>query len=152
MEEQNNLMSHIPNFKGKDIKSLSKPLQIIYEEADEGDCDSTNDGKDVAKDDENSDDENFFNDISCNLRGSLKIVRDPSKNAFDYLSTGETIGAFANKHAVDRYARKVENKRERARETRKKKRTLEIIYKTEKKRKLTHHESQFLSARENLSC
>lgn len=55
------------------------------------------------------------------LRVSLKIVRDPTKTAYDVLPSGETIGAFANKHAVARYARKIENKRERAREIRKKK-------------------------------
>lgn len=59
---------------------------------------------------------------SANLRSSLKIIRDPAKTAFDMLPSGETIGAFANRHAIDRYARKVESKRERARETRMKKR------------------------------
>lgn len=58
---------------------------------------------------------------TTNLRISLKIVRDPTKNAYDLLPSGETIGAFANKHALARYARKIENKRERAREIRKKK-------------------------------
>ena len=61
---------------------------------------------------------------SANLRTSLKIIRDPSKTAFDMLPSGETLGAFANRHAIDRYARKVESKRERARETRMKKRKL----------------------------
>lgn len=60
--------------------------------------------------------------VSANLRTSLKIVRDPTKNAFDILPTGETIGAFANRQAIERYARKVESKRERARETRRQKR------------------------------
>lgn len=59
---------------------------------------------------------------SANLRSSLKIIRDPTKNAFDVLPSGETLGSFANRHAIDRYARKVESKRERARETRLKKR------------------------------
>jgi hypothetical protein len=103
--------------------------------------------------DANSDDElgDTLNDMSSNLRGSLKIVRDPSKNAFDILPTGETLGAFANKHAVARYSRKVENKRERARETRKKKRNSEIIYKTGKKRKtLNQNESEFFNTREGI--
>ena len=71
------------------------------------------------------DDTAVQNEIAANLRTSLKVVRDPCKNAFDLLPTGETIGAFANKHAVDRYIRKVENKRERARETRRKKRKVD---------------------------
>jgi hypothetical protein len=74
-------------------------------------------------------------DMSSNLRGSLKIVRDPSKTAFDFLPTGETLGAFANRHAVDRYSRKVESKRERARETRRRKRKAGILYPCEKKRR-----------------
>jgi hypothetical protein len=61
---------------------------------------------------------------TTNLRISLKIVRDPTKNAYDLLPSGETIGAFANKHALARYARKIENKRERAREIRKKKKKI----------------------------
>jgi hypothetical protein len=61
------------------------------------------------------------------LRLSLKIVRDPTKTAFDVLPSGETIGEFANRHAVERYTRKVENKRERARESRRKKRRSGII-------------------------
>lgn len=59
---------------------------------------------------------------TTNLRSYLKIIRDPSKTAYDLLPSGETIGSFANRHAVDRYARKVKSKRERARETRMKKR------------------------------
>ena len=59
---------------------------------------------------------------SANLRCFLKIVRDASKTAFDLLPSGETLGAFANKHAVARYSRKIENKRERARESRRFKR------------------------------
>ena len=61
---------------------------------------------------------------TTNLRISLKIVRDPTKTAYDLLPSGETIGAFANKHALARYARKIENKRERAREIRKKKKKI----------------------------
>ncbi len=49
------------------------------------------------------------------LRGCMKMVRDPSKTAFDLLPTGETIGSFANKYAVSRYSRNVESKRARAR-------------------------------------
>jgi len=74
-------------------------------------------------------------DLTSNLRGSLKIVRDPSKTAYDFLPNGETLGAFANRHAVDRYSRKVESKRERARETRRRKRKAGIIYPREKKRR-----------------
>lgn len=72
------------------------------------------------------------NQNDCKLRSSLKIIRDPTKTAFDLLPTGETLGAFANRHAVDRYARKVKNKRDRARETRLKKRKLDKSKKTGK--------------------
>jgi hypothetical protein len=58
------------------------------------------------------------------LRHTLKIIRDSVKNAFDILPSGETLGAFANKQAVECYARKIERKRERARETRQKKKQL----------------------------
>ena len=56
---------------------------------------------------------------SAKLRCCLKIVRDPTKTAYDVLPTGETIGSFANKEAVDRYIRKIKSKRQRARESRK---------------------------------
>jgi hypothetical protein len=49
------------------------------------------------------------------LRQTLKVVRDPTKTAFDRLASGETLGSFANFHAVERYKRKVESKRVRAR-------------------------------------
>lgn len=75
----------------------------------------------VAADDENDEE---MTAMSANLRSSLKVVRDPTKTAFDVLPTGETLGSFANRHAIDRYARKVEGKRERAREIRMKKRKL----------------------------
>jgi len=81
---------------------------------------STSDGA-AAMDDDNDED---MATMSANLRSSLKVVRDPTKTAFDVLPTGETLGSFANRHAIDRYARKVESKRERARETRMKKRKL----------------------------
>lgn len=71
---------------------------------------------------------------TAHLRGSLKIVRDTSKTAYDSLPTGETIGEFANRYALQRYSRKVESKRERARETRKQKRTMGILYSSKKKR------------------
>lgn len=67
----------------------------------------------------------FFN--SANLRFALKIVRDPSKTAFDKLSSGDSLGTFANLYALRRYARKVEAKRDRARETRKLKRKNVIL-------------------------
>lgn len=72
-------------------------------------------------------------ELSSNLRSSLKIVRDPGKTAYDVLPTGETLGSFANRNAVERYARKVESKRERARETRRKKRKAGIMYRSSKK-------------------
>lgn len=101
--------------------------------------------------DTNSDDE-MGDNMSSNLRGSLKIIRDPTKTAFDILPTGESLGAFANKHAVDRYSRKVENKRERARETRKKKRHSEIICNPAKKRKtLKKDEFEFFHPRKSVS-
>lgn len=68
------------------------------------------------------------------LREYLKIVRDPSKTAYDMLPSGETIGEFANRHAVERYARKIESKRERARESRRKKRKAGKLYSRPKKR------------------
>lgn len=67
-------------------------------------------------------DDHDLTGVSANLRTSLKIIRDPNRTAFDVLPSGETLGSFANRHAIDRYARKVESKRERARETRLKKR------------------------------
>jgi hypothetical protein len=69
---------------------------------------------------------------TAHLRCALKIVRDPTKNAYDHLSSGETIGNFANIYAVERYRRKVESKRERARETRKLKRKIGILYNSKK--------------------
>lgn len=81
-----------------------------------------NDDDDVMVLDDPDEDEGQTS--SANLRSSLKIIRDPAKTAFDMLPSGETLGAFANRHAIDRYARKVESKRERARETRLKKRKL----------------------------
>jgi hypothetical protein len=65
-----------------------------------------------------SDDE----DAPANVRIMLKMVRDPSKTAYDLLPNAETVGAFANRHAVDTYIRKIVMKREKARETRKRKR------------------------------
>lgn len=57
------------------------------------------------------------------LRLALKMVRDINNHAWDVLPNGELIGEFANRHAVRRYSRKVENKRLRARETRKQRRS-----------------------------
>ena len=66
--------------------------------------------------------------IPC-LRISLKWVRDPTKNAFDSLPSGESIGNFANRYAVERYTRKIETKRERAKECRRQKRKVGILWK-----------------------
>ena len=66
--------------------------------------------------------------IPC-LRISLKLVRDPNKNAFDFLPSGETIGEFANRYAVERYTGKLETKREQAKESRRQKRKLGILWK-----------------------
>lgn len=57
-------------------------------------------------------------DTESNLRIQLKIVRDPSKTAWDMLPSGITVGEFANAHAVDSYIRKVDSKRMRARQKR----------------------------------
>jgi len=57
--------------------------------------------------------------LAANIRSMLKVIRDPSKTAYDLLPTGETIGAFANRHAVETYVRKNVIKREKAREIRK---------------------------------
>jgi hypothetical protein len=70
---------------------------------------------------------------TADLRCSLKTLRDPSKTAFDLLPSGETIGSFANRCAVERYTRKIESKRERARETRRRKRKRGILYLPSKK-------------------
>jgi hypothetical protein len=95
--------------------------------------DSDNEAQLLAEDDdEDDDDETSVSNV--NLRQSLKIIRDPSKNAFDMLPSGETIGTFANRHAIDRYSRKVENKRERAREIRLKKRKLTKTIRKKKER------------------
>lgn len=76
----------------------------------------------------------FFRSNVGHFRGLLKIVRDPDKNAFDTLPNGETIGGFANKYALERYSRKVESKRERARETRRLKRKTGILYNNKRSR------------------
>lgn len=66
-----------------------------------------------------SDDENDEQHLTANIRSLLKIVRDPSKTAYDLLPNGEMIGAFANKHAVESHIRKKQMKCEKAREVRK---------------------------------
>jgi hypothetical protein len=50
------------------------------------------------------------------IRAYLKIVRDPSKTAYDTLPNGETIGSFANKRALYRYGNKNDMKRARAKQ------------------------------------
>lgn len=72
-------------------------------------------------DDQEDPDEGGGGVNSQNLRTNLKTVRDPTKTAYDLLPSGESIGSFANKHAVARYRSKIEGKRQRARETRKQK-------------------------------
>lgn len=54
------------------------------------------------------------------LRHLLKKIRQNNSTAYDVLPTGENIGSFANRHAVERYIKKINTKRERARESRKK--------------------------------
>jgi hypothetical protein len=102
------------------------------DEPDETDSDDGTDGIDhaVQGDGDDDDDDDDKSDkipshakpadaaLSLHLRSSLKIVRDPSRTAYDLLPTGETLGSFANRQAVDRYARKVEQKRHRAAQTR----------------------------------
>lgn len=56
------------------------------------------------------------------IRTFLKIVRDPSKTAYDELPSGRTIGSIANELAISRYKRKIERKRAQTRETRSRKR------------------------------
>ena len=68
------------------------------------------------------------------LRLCLKITRDPGKTAYDLLPTGETIGEFANRYAVDRYKRKIESKKFSARENRKNKRREANSFKPYKQR------------------
>lgn len=91
---------------------------------DDQDMDDENDENDEEEDDEDDEDDEDGHSAatSAHLRSSLKIIRDPSKNAFDLLPSGESLGSFANRHAVDRHRRKVDSKRERARESRLKKR------------------------------
>ena len=60
---------------------------------------------------------------SDSIRLFLKLVRDDTKTAYDTLPSGEEIGSFANKHAISVYTRITENKRLRARESRRKKKT-----------------------------
>jgi hypothetical protein len=57
-------------------------------------------------------------DSELHVRSFLKILRDPTKTAYDELPSGKTLGEVANEMAVAKYTRKVELKRERARETR----------------------------------
>ena len=61
-------------------------------------------------------------DSELHVRSFLKIIRDRTKTAYDKLASGKTLGEEANKLAVGKYMRKVELKRERARETRSRKR------------------------------
>jgi hypothetical protein len=70
----------------------------------------------------NNDTKDHEEEEGNNLRGYLKIVRDPTKTAFDILPDGQTIGEFANKQAVERYSKKIVNKRIRASKQRRRKR------------------------------
>ena len=94
-------------------------FQSVFHEQEQQTKSAQNPGKEKSLDEEEEDEDDDDDVASANLRAALKIVRDPTKSAFDYLPTGETIGAFANRHAIARYSRKIENKRERARESRK---------------------------------
>lgn len=66
---------------------------------------------------------------SANVRALLKIVRDPSKTAYDLLPNGETLGSFANRHAVENYIHKNNVKRQNAKEFRKRKRITKFLQK-----------------------
>lgn len=63
-------------------------------------------------------------DKDSNHRAILKIIRDATKTPYDLLPSGETIGSFANRHASERYRDKIEKKRVRAREIRKRRRPI----------------------------
>ena len=66
--------------------------------------------------------------VNLKIRTYLKSIRNLKNTPYDTLPTGESIGSFANKHAVFKYSKKIESKRERARETRRKKRKQGILY------------------------
>jgi hypothetical protein len=63
------------------------------------------------------------------IRHALKMIREEEKTAYDSLPSGETFGAFSNRYVLNKYIRKKINKREQARNTRrKKKKRNEIIF------------------------
>ena len=67
---------------------------------------------------------------NANVRTNLKVIRDPSKTPYDTLPDGITsIGEYANYQAVRRYTKKVENKRIRAKEDRKRKKRANLVSK-----------------------
>jgi hypothetical protein len=72
-------------------------------------------------------------DDQLKIKAYLKVVRNTKNNAYTMLPNGESVGSFANKHAVYAYSKKIESKRERARETRRKKRKQGILYIKKKK-------------------
>src|SRR6185312_15172630 len=51
-------------------------------------------------------------------RFAMKWVRDSSHTPYDLLPNGETLGEFANRHALEKYNRKIGLKRERAKKIR----------------------------------
>lgn len=55
------------------------------------------------------------------IRTLLKIVRDPTKTAYDELPNGKIIGDIANQYAVERYKSKNARKKIQTQETRKRK-------------------------------
>jgi hypothetical protein len=77
------------------------------------------------------------------IRNALQIVRDPNKTAYDRLPSGETIAAFANRYANERYKTKLESKRYRMKRKRQQKRIEGILFQNcepvFKKRKKTKH-------------
>lgn len=73
---------------------------------------------------------------SDNVRSLLKLVRDPSKTAFDLLPTGETLGSFANRHVVEAYVRQILMKRETAQRSRERNRNQRLKKLQPKKKKV----------------
>lgn len=61
---------------------------------------------------------------TLHIRSFLKLVRDPSRTAYDVLPSGKTIGQCANEIANARYLHKKALKCEHAREARSRKRDI----------------------------
>lgn len=62
------------------------------------------------------------------IRNALKMIRVENKTAYDSLPSGETVGAFSNRYALDKYTKKLIRKRDRMRITRRNKKINEIIF------------------------